>query len=55
MKNDPIRIQSTQEQSIRRPEQGRSTRLASSELRLQESALNETYSDGYIDYTHELW
>lgn len=54
MKNDNIRIQnhnikSTERHSSRGPEW-----MASSEFRLQESFTDETYCDGYIDYTHEL-
>ena len=54
MKNDSLRIQShnikyTGGHSSRGPEW-----MASSELRLQESLTDETYTDGYIDYTHEL-
>ena len=54
MKNDTIRVQSNTFEyptgsSGRGPE-----RLDGSFLRLQVSLTDETYSDGYIDYVHEL-
>lgn len=55
MKNDTVRIQSNQIESTRGSDRGRETRMDGSKLRLQSSLTDETYSDGFIDYTHEIW
>lgn len=54
MKNDAIRIQDTILKLTGRPTTGRPTRLDGSELRLQSSTSDETYSDGFVDYTQEI-
>ena len=54
MKNDPIRIQSDTFQSCGGTEQRRKEWMDGSILRLQSCLTDETYSDGYVDYTHEI-
>ena len=54
MKNDPIRIQST-EHECSFSDSGRGPQwMDGSQLRLQTSTTDETYSDGYVDYVHEI-
>lgn len=54
MKNDTLRIQGYQQQYSRGLKQGGPEWMDGSELRLQQSTLDETYTDGYVDYTHEI-
>lgn len=54
MENDTIRVQSNTFEYLRGSSGRGPEWLASSELRLQVSTTDETYSDGYIDYVHEL-
>jgi len=54
MKNDTIRVHNYTIKSYSRPERDGETGMDSMLLRLQESLTDETYNDGYIDYTHEL-
>lgn len=54
MNNDPIRVQGHQHELTRRTEQGRPTGLDGCQLRLQTCTTDETYSDGYVDYVHEI-
>lgn len=54
MKNDTIRVQSnTFEYTTRSSGRGQE-RMDGSFIRPQESSTDETYSDGYIDYVHEI-
>ena len=54
MKNDTIRVHANQGQLPTKPEYNGSGRLAVSQLPSWSSYSDETYDDGYIDYTHEL-
>ena len=52
--NDTIRIQNNPIEHSGRFTEGREDGLDSGIVRLQESFIDETYTDGYIDYVQEL-
>ena len=54
MTNDTIRVQSNTFEYFTRPSGRGPQWLDGSELRPQTSSTDETYSDGYIDYVHEI-
>ena len=54
MKNDTIRIQDTTIESTRGTSSRGPERMDGCKLRLQSSSTDETYSDGFVDYTHEI-
>ena len=52
--NDTVRIQDNQIEPATRPSGRGPSGLDSCFIRLQEGTIDETYTDGHIDYVHEI-